>query len=292
MRVAHLILTHKNPPQLERLLAMLAHPSFDFYIHIDKKADITPFLPLAEKKNVFLVRQRVSIHWAGYGTIQATLNSFEEILAKGGYDYINVMSGQDFPLKSADYIHEYIAQRKGTEFISCESIEDEWKSAAGRIKQYHLINWRLPGKFRLEKWINRILPTRKYPLDHIVVGRANWFTITHGAAQYIIDFLKKNPKVVGYFKYCWGADEFIFSTVVYNSPYREKIRPNLMYVDWTGQVDGHPRVLNISDFDRLTTTRDKLLARKFDLNTDSAIVDQLEKWIKEQYPISSSSPST
>src|SRR6202021_1156407 len=105
---------------------------------------IKPFLQSAERKNVFMVQRRTKVYWAGFGTIQATLNGFGEILLRGDYDYVNVISGQDFPLKSAEKIYQYIEKRLGTEFITCESIEGSWSIAAPRIRKYHLINWRIP----------------------------------------------------------------------------------------------------------------------------------------------------
>jgi hypothetical protein len=282
MRIAHLILTHKNPQQLERLIAALDHPAFDFYIHVDKKVDQAPFNYLTRKKNVFFIGNRTRIYWAGYGTIQATLNGFEQILPKR-YDYINVTSGQDFPLQSPDHIYQYIAERKGLEFITCESIEDQWRDAAPRVKKYHLINWRIPGKHRLEKLANkllekRLLPPRKFPLDYTIVGRSNWFTLTSPAVQYVQDFLKQHPEVVSYFKLCWGADEFIFASILYNSSFKTRIRDSLVYVDWTGQKDGHPRILGVDDYDKMKASG-KLFGRKFDADTDYRILEMLEESI-------------
>jgi hypothetical protein len=289
MKIAHLILTHKNPVQMERLVKALEHPCFDLYIHLDKKTDIGPFSYLGKRPNLWFIQNRTPVYWAGFGTIQATLNGFREILPKGGYDYINVISGQDFPLCSANRIFQYIAERKGKEFITCESIEGSWKIAAPRVQKYHLINWRIPGKFRLEKWVNRILPPRKFPLDHQIVGRANWFTLTPSAIGYALDFLRQHPELIRYYKYCWGADEFIFSTILYNSSFRERIVDNLIYVDWTGQTGGHPRILLASDFPALSRT-DKLFGRKFDMDVDADIFNLLENWISSADNISSDRP--
>jgi hypothetical protein len=277
MKVAHLILAHKNPDQVERLIKALQHPAFYFFIHVDKKADGKQFAYLCNHENTWLIRKRTKIYWAGYGTIQATINGFEEILPKG-FDYINVISAQDFPIKPAAYIYEFLKEQQGKEFITCESIEDEWQEAAHRIKKYHLINWRIPGKYRLQNVVNRLLPKRKFPLDYKIVGRANWFTITHNAAAYFLDFIKRNPKVVRYFKYCWGADEFIFATVLYNSTFKTAITDNLVYVDWTGQKLGHPRILEAKDFDKLKQS-DKLFARKFDMQAHENIFEKLEELI-------------
>ena len=281
MKIAHLILTHKSPKQLERLIVALDHSGFDFYIHLDKKVNADPFLYLANKGNVFFIKERAKIYWAGYGTIQATINGFEEIIRTGKYDYINVISGQDFPIKPAHYIFNYINSKKGNEFITCESLEREWKEALPRVRKYHLINWNIPGRFRLEKIANAFLPEREFPLDFQLVGRANWFTLTTGACAYILEFLNKHPEVNRFFKYSWGADEIIFSTVLFNSSYQKNITDNLVYVDWTGQKHGHPRILTIADLDKLKCS-DKLFARKFDSEKDNEIIVKLEEFINEK----------
>jgi hypothetical protein len=278
MKIAHLILTHKNPAQLERMIRALDHPGFDLYLHIDARTDIRPWLRLAERSNVFMVSPRTPVYWAGYGTIQATINGFRHILSKGGYDYINVISGQDFPLRSATVIYEYIRERKGKEFITCESIDGEWSIAAPRVRKYHLINWRIPGKYRLEKLVNRFLPPRKFPFDHQIVGRANWFTLTTAAVSFSLDFLDRHPELIRYYKYCWGADEFIFSTILYNSAFRDRIVNNLIYVDWTGQTQGHPRILRAGDLPAMLASG-KLFARKMDMDVDPELFRLLEEWI-------------
>ena len=276
MKIAFLILAHKSPKQLQMLLDVLKHPAFHFYIHIDKKTNAEPFEYLREYENVFFISKRAKIFWAGFGTIQATLNGFKEIpLDK--YDYINVISAQDFPLKSATYIYEYLEKNNGTEFITCQSIEDEWP-VAPRVKKYHLINWRIPGKYRLGDFLTFILPERKFPLDYKIVGRANWFTLTTKAVKYSLGFLNKNPAVIHYFKYCWGADEFIFSTILYNSSFKNKIADNLIYVDWSSGK-AHPKILTADDYDALTSST-KLFARKFDMETDSVILNMLKDFIE------------
>lgn len=281
MKIAHLILTHKNPAQLGRLLNALDHPSFDFFIHIDKKVDAGAFAHFGKQDRVFFIENRASVFWAAYGTIQATINAFREILTRE-YDYINVISAQDFPLKPPAFIYEYINSRAGTEFITCESIDEEWKEAAPRVRQYHFVNWRIPGKYRLAKLANKILPPRKFPLDYKIVGRANWFTITREAARYILEFEKDHPEVVRYFRYCWGADEFFFASILYNSRFKNQIVNNLVYVDWSApEKPGHPKILVSEDLNKLKST-DKLFGRKFDYQVDPTIFGLLEEWIHLQ----------
>ncbi len=277
MRIAHLILTHKGPEQLQKLIEALDHPAFDIYIHVDKKVDITPFLFLGGFNNVYFIEKRLDVYWGSYGVITATLNGIKQILLKD-YDYINVISGQDFPLKSPDYIHDFLERKKGTEFITCDSIYSEWPEAARRVKRYFLSNYRIRFK-KFWEFILRVLPERKFPLKMDIVGRSCWFTITPQAATYILTFLEDHPEIKNFFKYSWGADEIIYATVLYNSPFKDKIEDNLMYVDFTGQKNGHPNVLTILDYDTLKNSN-KLFARKFDIELDEVILNKLKSSVK------------
>jgi hypothetical protein len=153
MRIACLILAHKNPDQLQRIIRAMQHPAIDIYIHVDKKVDIRAFAALENETNVFLVRNRVKVYWGSYSVIQATLNGFAEIIPKG-YDYIHVMSGQDFLLKPAAFIYEFIKKRQGAEFITCLSVNKEWPEAKIRVTNYFFMNWRWPGRVRFEKISN------------------------------------------------------------------------------------------------------------------------------------------
>ena len=280
MKIAHLILAHKNPRQLARLIRQIIHPDCDIFIHLDGKSQTSEFAHLfSETERVFPIHKRTKVYWAGFGTIQATINGFEQLVNQG-YDYVNVMSAQDFPLKPASHMYHFIKERKGTEFITCESIYDEWSEAASRIHKYSFVNLRLPGAHLMEKVTNKILAKRKFPMHHEVVGRANWFTLTNEAIVYSLNFIKAHPKLIWFYKLTWGADEFIFSTILYNSHFKSRIAPNLNYVDWTGMTGGHPRILVTKDFPKLVATP-KLFARKFDMEADENIFDLLEAHIRK-----------
>jgi len=280
MKIAHLILAHKNPEQLEMLILALQHPSFHIFIHVDAKVDQSKFEYLKKYPNVRFIKKRTKIYWAGYGTIQGTLNGFEEIIPLN-FDYINVLSAQCYPIKTPEYIYDFFKGNAGTEFITCESIEDTWKEAASRVENYHLINLRIPGKYRLEKIITAVLPKRKPPFGFKMVGRANWFSLTNKAADFVLQFQKRHRSWVRYFKLCWGADEFFFSSILYNTSFKNNIKPNLTYVDWSVvEEKGHPKILDSADFDKIMHS-DKLFARKFDIKRDAAVIEKIVTYLKK-----------
>ncbi|MFX6965378.1 beta-1,6-N-acetylglucosaminyltransferase, partial [Acinetobacter baumannii] len=76
----------------------MQHPDFDFYVHVDAKLPISSHKALTAMPNVYLIKNRIKVQWAAFSTVQATFNSLHEILNSArSYDFISLMSGQDYP---------------------------------------------------------------------------------------------------------------------------------------------------------------------------------------------------
>src|SRR5436853_5728750 len=105
MRVAHLLITYTHPLQTECLIRKLWHEQFDFYIHLDTKVEIETHRNLRKIPNVYFIKNRIKVRWAGFSMVEAIFNSIMEIITSGrNYDYINLMSGQDYPIKTTPFI--------------------------------------------------------------------------------------------------------------------------------------------------------------------------------------------
>lgn len=276
MKIAHLILTHENHLQLKRLIQRLAHPNANFYIHIDLKTNINPFLYLQSDK-VHFIAKRINVQWGAYSLVQATVNGLEEILkSEISHDYINLLSGQDYPLKSTNEIHDFFEKTPNKAFMHTLSIENEWQEAIPRLTKYHLSNYTFSGKYTLEKWLNFLLPQRKMPNNLIAVGRSQWFTITSQHAKYIVTYLQENQNVKRFFELTWGSDEFVFQTILFNSIYqKDMVNDNLRYIDWS-EKKASPKTLTMNDLQNLVESG-KLFARKFNEHVDNHIMDKLDK---------------
>lgn len=276
MKIAHLILAHTATEQLERLINRLKHEDAHFFIHVDKKSDIRPFEKLEVMPNVRLVCNRVKVFWGGFSQVQATLNGMKEIMGSGTkFDYINLMSGMDYPIKSTRFIHDFLQDNPGNIYMRCEPIMEQWKEAATRITGYHLANINFPGKYKVERALNRLMPPRTLRNAMTAVGRSQWFTISGESVAYILEYVKANPWITRFFKLSWGADEIFFHTILYNSPYRQAIQSdNLTYTDWS-RGGASPKLLAADDIKALLQT-DKLFARKFDQQKEGFILDTLD----------------
>jgi len=279
MRVAHLILAHKAPAQLERLLRALAHPQADSYIHLDKKADFQAFAYLAALPNVHFIQHRLDVKWGGYSLTLAALESMREILrsAPTAYDFINLLSGEDYPIKSAAAIHAFWEQQRGHSFLEYEAEGSAWWQAnESHATRYHFTEFSFRGRYVIERCLNALLPRRRPPLPALYGGNmGGWYTLSRECAAYVIGYLDAHPKLRRYAYFTWGSDEFLVHSIVLNSPLAPTvINNNQRYIDWSG--GGHsPKIFTVADLPALLASA-RLYARKFDASRDSAVLDQLD----------------
>ncbi|MFI5124748.1 MAG: beta-1,6-N-acetylglucosaminyltransferase, partial [Chitinophagales bacterium] len=281
MRIACIIMAHKNPQQIERFIKKFDSFPFDFFLHIDKKINPKPFHYLAQLPRVQFVHHRVKIRWASYNFVYAALLCMKEILnGHTKYDFISVMSGQDYPIKPVAELYSVLEKNRDKNFICFEEQGDWWNHAITRIKKYHFTNFGFLGKYRLQFLMNTILPDRKFPLPYALYGgpRAMCMTLGADCAKYIVHFMDSNKPLQRFIRLTWGPDEFLVPTLIMNSAFRETVvNNNFYYIDWSkGGVN--PKTLTTEDYNMLVAS-DKLLARKFDMAEDAGILDMLDNEI-------------
>jgi Core-2/I-Branching enzyme len=279
MRVACIIMAHKEPRQIERYIKKFAGFPFHFYIHLDKKNNHDSFDCLAQIPQVYFIRKRIPVEWASYNFLNAEIQSFQEVLATGiPYDFISVMSGQDYPIKPVSDIFEFLKKETGKNFISFEEDGVWMNQVMPRINQYHLTNFSFRARYLIQYLLNKLLPARKFPLPYALYGgpRAMCLTITSDCAAYLVDFILSNKKLSRYLLFTWGADEFVIPTLIMNSKFRETVvNNNFYYIDWS-KAGASPKTLTTEDYSLLLAS-DKMFARKFDMNVDSKVLDLLDE---------------
>ena len=275
-KVAHLILAHQNPDQVIRLAKTLVYASHDVYVHVDKKTSIGPFEELLHIPNTYLISQQKRVDWGAYNIVDATLSAMAEIVNKEPYDFINLLSGADYPLVRPSVVDHFLNSHPRQTFIEFyRQGSPWWEQAKVRTEKIHLTNYRFRGKYLLQKLINQFPFRRKLPLEFELVGHSQWFTMASIHVSYILDFVKKHPAIVRFFKHTWGADEFFFQTILYNSPFKEALmNDNLRYIDWS-EHNPSPKNLTTSDFEALKRSG-KFYARKFDEAFESTILNRID----------------
>ena len=276
MRIAHLILTYTDPKQTERTIRMMYHKNFDFYIHVDKKFDISSYLFLSVLPNVFFIKKRADVRWSGFSTVKATFQCIKEIVDTGiDYKYINFLSGQDYPIKPANFINDFFVQHTGKEFLSYRDIRNDWTEGLIRMEKYFFSDHNFTGKYFLENLVTRLLPKRKIPYNMHPYGKSMFWMLSPGAAMYVVNKVEHDRKLMKFFALSWASDEFVFQTILLNSPYKDKVvNNNYRYIDWS-KGGARPKLLDETDINNIAKSG-MLFARKFDMGDEPEILDLID----------------
>lgn len=286
IKIAYLISCYKLPDQVVRLAKTLSRSGTTILIHIDKKStnNYVEHIKkgLNDLDNVVYLR-RHKCYWGDFGHVRATIKAINYLFNNQiDFDYFFVLTGQDYPIKSSEYINKFLAD------IACSYMDffalpnKMWSDGMDRVEKLH-INIRgkhyiVPGK--PSKLIIQLLP--KVSLFNksgfSFYGGSSYFTLSRKHAKYVYDYLKFNPGYINFFKHTYISDEIFFQTLLLNSEYKQEIvNNNLRLIDWSGP-DEYPTIFKANDFAKLRHSK-ALFARKFDTTKDSKVLDMIDNGV-------------
>lgn len=288
MKIAYIISAYRNPHQLVRLVNKLNSENCLFLVHVDKKTsqevfDIV-FCKLSHLENIYFL-DRHACYWGDFGHVLATLKGIQVLCGKQiHFDYVILLTGQCYPIKSNQYISEFLQQNLGRSFIEYDLV-----NSYHQLKRLERWNIRLfsrsyipiPNKF-IRLPIKRPLSRR---LGDFYKGSSYWI-ISKTCIDYIYKYMNsnisENIQFIKFFKGVYIPDELFFQTLLVNSPLKDTlVNQSLWYIDWpAGVYVPSPSVLNQSYFHELTAS-DKLFARKFDATQSPKILDMLDQFTEQ-----------
>lgn len=288
MRLAILLMVHKNIEQVKMLTKALSHPNIMLFIHTDKK--MTATLEELRTTNIVILPddKRVDVKWAQISQVDATLNLIEVARASGNFDYFWLCSGQDFPLVSSTEILNFLKNGGDHNYINFFTSKE---NQLGKNNHYDKRNQIIFPKWLISPKINRRLLKRLYvevtggynhtfylmyrkdaPCKHFYFG-ATWWCLNKDTVDWMAVYIKDHPEYYRFFTTCLCPDESFFHTLVMMSPYKNEVEDYLHYVDWS-EGKSSPRTFKSSDYEAITHSG-KLMARKFDICIDKKILDDL-----------------
>lgn len=298
-KIAYLIMAHHDFEQLARLVMALDDERFDLYIHLDRKSQIDTSqikgLKLAQGK-LELMPFRKKIYWGDYSIVEATFAMYRYAMKKGEYTRLVTLSGNDYPIKSNDYIYNKLTTTD-TEFISGQKLWPE--SEHYRVRHYHFfkpyfLNWIDLVKNYLRK--NQIKKPMKIDSKfgiYDVFHASQWHALTPECVRYILDVAAKEPKFRKYFYYSWAPDELMIATILFHSPYAEKTieynreKPKtfddlsvLTYLEYNPQDGSTVNLLDIKDYEKIVRS-DRLFFRKAVSGKSEGLIEMIDKYRKD-----------
>lgn len=289
MNKAYIILAHKQPEQLYRLVERLDDNLSTFFIHIDKKKSLTDFNNLLDFGDKVEFIKREASNWGEIGIVMAILNALKAVKESDKkIDHIVLLSGQDYPIKSNDYINNFFSTSPYSVFIEYWTMPNYriWKEHGGmfRITKYFLgLKKRRRYMAKSMNFIAIVLPFLKRKLPYKLKPYCGWmwWSMDYYALNYILKFLDDHPKYLKYHKYTFVPDEFFFQTILLNSKDERLLASitnnNMRYIRWKDDVS-HPEILRKSEIKDIIQS-DALFARKVDPDKDKDILDLIDDYL-------------
>jgi len=275
-----------------------------FFIHLDAKTPIEPFAACLEGGHIRFIEPRERCVWGDFSIVRATIHLMEAASKEQGVFIL--MSGQDYPIQSQGYINAFLVSNKEFDFIEIEPLEEKWKPkmVKDKLEHYHILHSEERGhsncyapfrhcsvfqkvrtlmhllKGRLSRKNFRLLcslPKRVAPFERQYAGSQFW-AFSERTFYAVLHYIREHKATLEeYYKYTSSPDEIYFHSVLMDLVAKDstiKLKEQITYVNYFRKNN----VFITEDFDKLTSAKGKLFARKFDTDIDIEILNKLDSY--------------
>jgi hypothetical protein len=300
--INYLIIAHKNPDQVLRLINTLRlNDDNHFFIHIDYSQDISEFQRIINGADITYSKNRYHCVWAHYNFVLATIKLLKLVFEKARKGKIILLSGQCYPVKKIEEINKFLKDDDGLSYMDIGI--PGWRDFQRRITEYridfsnerydyiylktfnlHSLKLWLKGKINIAQLL-RLLKKRKIDLEFR--GGSAWWVLDYNTANTLYHYYLRNKrKLDSFFIHSHCPDEFFWQTLafkIWGGNVNQLFKPSLLYVNWSRKNVPLPVTFTQSDFIELANlSNNYLFARKFDYDVDSIIFNLIDRNIMKQ----------
>jgi hypothetical protein len=270
--IAYLILVHRYPEQFKRMFKAIYHPLNHYLVHVDKTSgkeiseDIQLFLK--DYPNADILKPEKAL-WGGYSLVNIELRGMAQLL-KTGKDWTHFinLSGQDFPLKTQNFIRQFLTENSGKEYILALNQVQMRPDTMHRV--YDIC-------FEFGNRIFRPNISRKYLKGVTPHIGTQWMIVSRKFCEFV-STSKEATRYKKFYKNSFIADEGFFQTIMMNNDcHGDIVQNDLRFIDWIpdGIIKLRPRTFTSADTKQLIMSSN-LFARKFDATEDDVVLDEIE----------------
>ena len=315
MKILYIILAHKEPSQVIKLVETLSANEHYVILHYNKLSSNEEFAVLRDKfqsnLHVFF-SDRIKTAWGHFSLIEVVVNSLKKAKSLDiKYDHAVILSGQDYPIKSNTEIKRFLESHPQKIFYRHFEITPDMGENKPYVHpvndrvttrpQHHRIDsfyWRFnsrkylllpgepnPGATSLRslfsnkiKFLLRKIVKREFPDGFRPYFGATFGIITFEFAEYLINFYDQHPHFNKYMQFAFCADEMYLVTVAMNHPYfaSKMVNNNMIFSKWSEKGGLNPVLLTSQHLEELMHSS-KLFARKFDTKVDASILEMIDE---------------
>lgn len=310
-KIAYIITAYIDAAQMRRLVDSLVLDEqqgiADFYIHIDRKVDITPFKKAMKdcKANVYWCKKRYRINWGGFNQVWSQYELMRMIFeeTRREYDRVVCLSATDYPLWSNLRIINFFQENNNVEYIGGYNLtKSNDKAQLRKIRDYHFFrDLALPLKIKRvicggSRYIFHFVPLHKPKAcsssqgeTYDVYTGSDYWALTYECAKYVFGIMKNDKRLMRYFQTSYIPSEAVVNTIVLNSKFKcdsrfcseQPLYPGLdvltplHHLEYKGAI----KVYTVSDWEELMAT-DKMFFRKARSGMSDSLIRKLESEIR------------
>lgn len=314
MKIAFLVLNHRNPRQLIRLLTTLRSqlPESPIVVHHDILHGALPAELLEPIGNVHLLVSGKRVIWGDYSIAEVCCWSLAWMRQNLDFDWMVLLSAQDYPIKPLSGLADNLTREDIDAVLFATPVDRQPRLRRILMRRRYLFQYRAIARQTKEhparkqnalrritwSWVQALNILQSlftlYPLPDGMPYRfgwralnnpfrtdqpcwqgSQWFALSRKAFEYLLDYTTEHPEFVDYYRRTMIPDESMFVTILCNSTHLRIANRNVTYTRWTNDRSPHPEVFQLTDLEHLSSVP-QYFARKFDIDTDSFILDALD----------------
>lgn len=286
---AFLVIAHKQPLLVKRIVERLQSNNHYFFIHIDKNnKEFDAFKSALNAIDNVVFIERMEVYHGGISLVDCELE-----LLKSSFDfdvkidYYHLISGQDYPLVSNNVFDAFFeSNEKSYMLFDSDSDSQKWQSSKyhTRVNLWYLNTTnsslaKCARKLRIPQLLGILVPRKKIPN---LTGGWQWFSWHRSVVDYVLKYVNENADYYKRFNHTYLIDELFFHTILNNKFDKLKIEKNnsLRYVSWKPNrpiLEKHrPYILSELDFD-LVSNSDAFFCRKIQLPESEKLLDLIDQ---------------
>ncbi len=263
--LAVVVLAHDRPATLHRLVAAL--DPYPVFLHVDAATDEATHAALtAGLPDRVRLLPRLRTGWASVGLVAAELTGYRAALEQTRAGHVALLSGTDYPIRSAADIAARLAQAGERSLVSFHDLPyARW----GLLRGYDRF------VFRQRPWRrHRLLSPvpRRWPADVRPAGGSQMKVLSRRHARRLVDALRTRADLRRYFEGVWIPDEVLVPSILTSPAFSpdwagEVAAGEPWFMDWGEGAQQSPRWLGAADFAAIAAAAGRadgpLFARKF-----------------------------
>ena len=265
MRLCYLILAHNNLEYVAELIESLSDDNIGFIVHVDAKCQesMTSLERLIKEKDISLIRPREDIRWGDKSMIDVVNRmSLAALNDNRKYDYFILLSGQDMPVKSPEYIRHYIETGGLKNYMAASPMLTDdclWLEQGRRRLQCYAVrlgsrdiatieplcmNWGnlrqiaktfISGNVKAVYDLFRVFFSKKRKgFNMPPYGGEFWWRMNRESLDKILHYYYDDLELIQEVSFTSNPDEIVYNTLAYNLCDNIE-RSTLTYINWQGK---------------------------------------------------------